>query len=47
MFDWDDANIAHIARHDVEPHETEEAYGSNPVSLSITPRKKAKNDIAR
>jgi uncharacterized DUF497 family protein len=33
MFDWDEANIAHIARHDVQPHEAEEAYNSNPVYL--------------
>ena len=24
-FDWDEANIAHIRRHGVEPHEAEEA----------------------
>ncbi|MGA8938474.1 MAG: BrnT family toxin [Acidobacteriaceae bacterium] len=33
MFDWDEANIAHIANHDVQPHEAEEAYNSNPVYL--------------
>lgn len=26
-FDWDADNIAHIARHDVLPHEAEEALG--------------------
>ncbi len=25
-FDWDEANIAHIARHDVTPGEVEEAF---------------------
>ena len=24
-FDWDEANIEHVARHDVEPQEAEEA----------------------
>ena len=38
MFDWDQANIAHIARHDVVPHdvvphEAEEAYNSHPLFL--------------
>jgi uncharacterized DUF497 family protein len=33
MFDWNQANIAHIARHDVLPHEAEEAYNSNPLYL--------------
>lgn len=26
MFDWDEANINHIARHKVEPDEAEDAY---------------------
>jgi uncharacterized DUF497 family protein len=25
MFDWDDANVDHLARHDVTPEEAEEA----------------------
>jgi len=36
MFDWDDANIAHIAAHDVVPHEAEEAYDSNPIYLDYS-----------
>jgi hypothetical protein len=24
-YDWDDENVRHIARHDVEPYEAEEA----------------------
>jgi uncharacterized DUF497 family protein len=28
-FDWDDANIAHIARHDVVPAEVQEAFFDN------------------
>jgi uncharacterized DUF497 family protein len=25
-FDWDEANVEHIARHDVLPHEVEEVF---------------------
>ncbi len=32
-FDWDEANIAHIARHDVMPQEAEEAIRNNPLDL--------------
>jgi hypothetical protein len=35
-FDWDEFNIAHIAEHDVAPHEAEEAYDSNPLYLDYT-----------
>ena len=35
-FDWDEANIAHIARHDVAVHEAEEAYESNPLYLDYS-----------
>lgn len=33
-FDWDEANIGHIARHDVTPVEVEEAFANAPVELS-------------
>jgi uncharacterized DUF497 family protein len=34
-FDWDEANIQHIARHQVEPAEAEEAFaGRNAVARS-------------
>ena len=33
-FDWDEANIGHIARHDVIPGEVEEAFANAPVELS-------------
>jgi uncharacterized DUF497 family protein len=36
MFDWDEFNIGHIARHDVVPHEAEETYNSNPVELDYS-----------
>lgn len=32
-FDWDEANIAHIAEHNVLPHEAEEAATFKPVAL--------------
>ncbi|HEY5381725.1 MAG TPA: BrnT family toxin [Acidobacteriaceae bacterium] len=33
MFDWDEANIAHIAEHDVLPKEAEEVVLNNPLDL--------------
>jgi uncharacterized DUF497 family protein len=30
-FDWDEQNVAHIARHDVTPQEIEELFGRDPV----------------
>lgn len=33
-FDWDEANIAHIAKHGVEPDEAEEVISNNPIDLS-------------
>jgi uncharacterized DUF497 family protein len=38
MFAWDEFNIAHIADHDVEPVEAEEAATYKPVALSMTTR---------
>ncbi|MGA8042205.1 MAG: BrnT family toxin [Terracidiphilus sp.] len=32
-FDWDDANIGHIAEHDVRPREAEEVILNRPVDL--------------
>ena len=29
-FDWDDKNVAHIARHNVEPEEAEEVFFDKP-----------------
>jgi hypothetical protein len=37
-FDWDEANIAHIAEHDVVPKEAEEAVTNNPLDLSYEVR---------
>ena len=32
-FDWDEANIGHLALHDVEPHEAEQVMFAEPVDL--------------
>jgi uncharacterized DUF497 family protein len=33
MFDWDEANIAHIAEHDVLPFEAEEVVANSPLDI--------------
>jgi uncharacterized DUF497 family protein len=38
MFDWDAANIAHIAEHDVLPSEAEEVITNNPLDLDYAVR---------
>ena len=35
-FDWDSANVAHIARHQVLPSEVEEAFANNPLLVLAT-----------
>jgi len=32
-FDWDDANIGHIARHGVTPEEVEQAFANDPLAV--------------
>lgn len=32
-FEWDEANIGHIAEHDVTPAEAEEVITNNPLDL--------------
>ena len=39
MFDWNEANIGHIADHNVLPHEAEEAATYKPVALYMAVRK--------
>ena len=34
-FDWDDANREHLARHDVTPHEAEEAFLNESLDLEV------------
>lgn len=38
LFDWDSANIAHIAEHDVQPLEAEEVVVGNPLDLDYSVR---------
>jgi uncharacterized DUF497 family protein len=38
MFDWDRANIAHIAEHGIEPIEAEEAVTYRPVFVQYLSR---------
>ena len=33
VFDWDAANVGHIARHGVTPGECEEAYRNGPMVI--------------
>ena len=35
LFDWDDANINHIAEHDVTPEEAEEVVLGDPVDAGF------------
>jgi uncharacterized DUF497 family protein len=37
-FDWDEANIAHIAEHGVLPSEAEEVVANSPLDLGYTIR---------
>jgi hypothetical protein len=35
LFDWDDANIRHIAEHDVNPEEAEEVVLGHPLEIGF------------
>jgi uncharacterized protein len=35
LFDWGEANISHIAEHDVVPEEAEEVILGNPLDLGF------------
>lgn len=39
QFDWDAANISHIARHDVTPEEAEQVLISDPIDMEIVLRR--------
>jgi uncharacterized protein len=39
VFDWDAANVGHIARHRVTPTECEEAYRNGPMVIEHQRRK--------
>ena len=34
-FDWDEANVGHLARHGVSPEEAEQAVLNNPLDLGM------------
>lgn len=34
-FDWDEANITHIAEHEVEPYEAEEVVANHPLDMDF------------
>jgi len=33
LFDWDDANIAHVYRHNVTPADVEQVFANDPMDL--------------
>jgi uncharacterized protein len=33
VFDWDEANVAHVARHNVTPEEVEQVFSNDPMDL--------------
>ena len=33
LFDWDNANVGHIAEHDVTPEEAEEVLLGDPLEM--------------
>jgi uncharacterized DUF497 family protein len=41
-FDWDESNIARIARHGISPAECEEAYQNGPVMIEDQLRSREK-----
>lgn len=46
MFDWDDANLDHIAEHDVEPEEAGEAV-VDPKRVSRAAPQSMARDVSR
>ena len=53
-FDWDEANVSHIARHGITPRECEEAYRNGPMVIEHQKRKRehrrlclGETDVAR
>ena len=33
VFDWDDANVAHVARHNITRDEVEQVFANDPIDL--------------
>lgn len=44
-FDWDAANVAHIARHGITPEECEEAYCNGPMTIRTQERKRERRGL--
>ena len=44
-FDWDAANVAHIARHGIAPKECEEAYRNGPMVIEVQERKRERRRL--
>ncbi len=44
-FDWDAANVAHIARHGITPEECEEAYWNGPMVIEVQERKRERRRL--
>jgi uncharacterized DUF497 family protein len=44
-FDWDAANVAHIARHGIAPEECEEAYWNGPMVIEVQERKRERRKL--
>jgi uncharacterized DUF497 family protein len=38
VFDWNEANTSHIAKHGIEPYEAQEVIANDPIDLAITIR---------
>jgi hypothetical protein len=44
-FDWDAANVAHIALHRITPEECEEAYWNGPMVIEVQERKRERRKL--
>ena len=44
-FDWDAANVAHIAQHGITPEECEEAYKNGPMVIEVQERKRERRRL--
>jgi len=45
LFDWDAANVAHIARHGITSTECEEAYYNGPLVIKHQRRKRERRRL--
>jgi len=44
-FDWDDANVGHIARHGVTPVEVEQAFANHPLVVLAAQKRKGEERV--